>query len=35
MSGDIDFCRKTLNAIPPRVMQEIIAKLGGKGVARS
>jgi hypothetical protein len=35
MSGDIDFCRKSLNAIPPRLMQEIIAELGGKGVARS
>ena len=35
MSGDIDFCRKTLAAIPPRVMQEIVARLGGKGVARS
>jgi len=35
MSGDIDFCRKTLTAIPPRLMQEIIAELGGKGVARS
>ena len=35
MSGDIDFCRKTLNAIPPRLMQEIIAELGGRGVARS
>ena len=35
MSGDIDFCRKTLAAIPPRVMQEVVAKLGGKGVARS
>ena len=35
MSGDIDFCRKTLKAIPPRVMQEIVARLGGKGVARS
>ena len=35
MSGDIDFCRKTLNAIPPRLMQEIIAELDGKGVARS
>ena len=35
MSGDIDFCRKTPRAIPPRVMQEIIARLGGKGVARS
>ena len=35
MSGDIDFCRKSLNAIPPRLMQEVIAELGGKGVARS
>ena len=35
MSGDIDFCRKSLDAIPPRLMQEIISELGGKGVARS
>lgn len=35
MSGDIDFCRKSLKAIPPRVMQEVIAELGGKGVSRS
>ena len=35
MSGDIDFCRKTLKAIPPRVMQEVIAELGGEGVSRS
>ncbi len=35
MSGDIDFCRTSLNAIPPRLMQEVIAELGGKGVARS
>lgn len=35
MSGDIDFCRKSLNAIPPRLMQEIISELGGKGAARS
>ena len=35
MSADIDFCRKSLNAIPPRLMQEIISELGGKGVARS
>ena len=35
MSGDIDFCRRSLNAIPPRVMQEVIAELGGKGVSRS
>ena len=35
MSGDIDFCRNSLTAIPPRVMQDVIAELGGKGVARS
>lgn len=35
MSGDIDFCRKSLKAIPPRLMQDVIAELGGKGVARS
>ena len=35
MSGDIDFCRKSLKAIPPRLMQEIISELGGRGVARS
>ena len=35
MSGDIDFCRKSLKAIPPRLMQDIIAELGGKGVSRS
>ena len=35
MSGDIDFCRRSLNAIPPRVMQDVIAELGGKGVSRS
>ncbi len=35
MSGDIDLCRTTLKAIPPRMMQEIVAELGGKGVSRS
>ena len=35
MSGDIDFCRRSLTAIPPRVMQEVISELGGKGVSRS
>ena len=35
MSGDIDFCRKSLNAIPSRLMQDTIAELGGKGVTRS
>ena len=35
MSGDIDFCRKTLKAIPPRVMQEVAERLGGKGLGRN
>ena len=35
MSGDIDFCRKTLKAVPPRLMQEIAESLGGKGLGRN
>ena len=35
MSGDIDFCRKTLKAIPPRIMQEVAELLGGKGLGRN
>jgi hypothetical protein len=35
MSGDIDFCRTSLKAIPPRLMQDVIADLGGEGVSRS
>ena len=35
MSGDIDFCRRSITAIPPRIMQEVIAELGGNGVSRS
>ena len=35
MSGDIDFCRKTLRAVPPRLMQEVAERLGGKGLGRS
>ena len=35
MSGDIDFCRKTLRAVPPRLMQEIAVRLGGKGLGRN
>lgn len=35
MSGDIDFCRKTLRAVPPRLMQEIAESLGGKGMGRT
>lgn len=35
MSGDIDFCRKTPKSVPPRLMQEIAEKLGGKGLGRN
>ena len=35
MSGDIDFCRKTLKSVPPRLMQEIAERLGGRGLGRN
>ena len=35
MSGDIDMCRKTLRAVPPRLLQEIAESLGGKGLGRN
>jgi len=35
MSGDIDFCRKTLKSVPPRIMQEVAESLGGKGIGRN
>lgn len=35
MSGDIDFCRKTFKAIPPRLVQEVAESLGGKGLGRN
>ena len=35
MSGDIDFCRKTLKSIPPRLIQEIAERLGGEGLGRN
>lgn len=35
MSGDIDFCRKTLKAVPPRLVQEIAERLGGRGLGRN
>ena len=35
MSGDIDFCRKTLKGVPPRLIQEIAEKLGGRGLGRN
>lgn len=35
MSGDIDFCRKTLKSVPPRIMQEVAESLGGRGLGRN
>jgi len=35
MSGDIDFCRQRPAAIPARVAQELMARLGGVGGPRS
>ncbi|MCQ2390174.1 MAG: hypothetical protein MJ240_02020 [Kiritimatiellae bacterium] len=35
MSGDIDFCRKTLKSVPPRLIQEIAESLGGRGLGRN
>ena len=35
MSGDIDFCRKTLKGVPPRMIQEIAESLGGRGLGRN
>ncbi len=35
MSGDIDFCRKTLKSPSPRLVQEIAERLGGRGVGRN
>ena len=35
MSGDIDFCRKNLERIPLRQLQDLMARLGGRGGPRS
>ena len=35
MSGDVDFCRKTLKAIPLRLMSDIMLRLGGKSLGRN
>jgi len=35
MSGDIDFCRRQLKAIPLRMAQDLMAQLGGTGGPRS
>lgn len=35
MSGDIDFCRKDLKRIPLRKLQDLMARVGGRGGPRS
>jgi len=35
MSGDIDFCRQRSDAIPARVAQDVMSRLGGEGGPRS
>jgi len=35
MSGDIDFCRRQLKPVPPRLAQDLMAQLGGVGGPRS
>jgi len=35
MSGDVDFCRRTLKPIPMRTAQDLMGKLGAEGGPRS
>ena len=35
MSGDIDFCRRSLRAIPPRLAVDIMKRLGGESLGRN
>ena len=35
MSGDIDFCRRRHTAIPPRLAQDLMSRLGAEGGPRS
>jgi len=35
MSGDVDFCRISLKAIPLRLMSDIMSRLGGKALGRN
>jgi hypothetical protein len=35
MSGDIDFCRRSLQAIPPRLAVDLMKKLGGESLGRN
>ena len=35
MSGDVDFCRRSLKAIPLRLMADVMSRLGGKSLGRN
>ena len=35
MSGDVDFCRTSLKAIPLRLMSDVMLRLGGKSLGRN
>lgn len=35
MSGDVDFCRQSLKAIPLRLMADVMLRLGGKSLGRN
>lgn len=35
MSGDIDFCRRSLRAIPPRLAVDVMKQLGGESFGRN
>ena len=35
MSGDVDFCRRSLKAIPLRLMTDVMSRLGGKSLGRN
>ena len=35
MSGDVDFCRRSIKAIPLRLMSDVMSRLGGKSLGRN
>lgn len=35
MSGDVDFCQRSLKAIPLRLMADVMSRLGGKSLGRN
>ena len=35
MSGDVDFCRRSLKAIPLRLMMDVMSRLGGRSLGRN